>query len=544
MIKNANELAAQSAKGAGLNPEDAEMFTKELYANKDAQRELGLLPNIFGDRETKQKLAALKMDQKNLFADIDSAVESVRLGTEAVGAGLFDENIAGLKNSEMVNAIIKSNLKDKVTKEKNIARLSRDEKTGELMYTLYDVSTNPEGNVLTDANGAPQTMTIRQFNEAIATNVDDKGAKAAIFNTKNNEIANRGLKSRTGAYDEQMKAMDSNWLDTELEKPVDLKRAMHMKFGYMKTSFFDDIQNPSTLSADLYNTLLTATGSGDVLTGGITDNMVDTDGEAGISQAELQNTDNYNILSDHILGLTDPEVSKAYFKDYVLKEFEGANNYGHSKKPPTTSTSSGTRPPSALTDDAPGYDFTKTVTRSNPLKLNGVNTNIGSLNTIRTSIISGKGFVAGGHTWNPNGKGGWNKHSADGRTILESYENTNALVLEGLGTSHEGFQNLTQYKGSSSSDDGGGGEIVQKDLSSFFGPKANEENAVEKLSIMYPDLEIYSPRGNPREKIYVDGEAFLLRGGIFGDPTPEMEMRRLQKKLQGNIDYYNQIDKG
>lgn len=66
-------------------------------------------------------------------------------------------------------------------------------------------------------------MTVKQFNEAIATNVDDKGAKAAIFDTYNNQVADRGLESRTGVYDEQMRAMDSNWLDTQLEKPVDLK---------------------------------------------------------------------------------------------------------------------------------------------------------------------------------------------------------------------------------------------------------------------------------------------------------------------------------
>ena len=93
MIANANALAAQSAKGAGLNPEDADMFTKELYEIKDAQKELGpaFLGGVFDDRETRQDRQELKIQQQEKFAEIDAAVESIRLGTETVGAGLFDE---------------------------------------------------------------------------------------------------------------------------------------------------------------------------------------------------------------------------------------------------------------------------------------------------------------------------------------------------------------------------------------------------------------------------------------------------------------------
>ena len=57
---------------------------------------------------------------------------------------------------------------------------------------------------------------------------------------------------------------------------------------------------------------------------------------------------------------------------------------------------------------------------------------------------------------------------------------------------------------------------------------------------MYPSLEIYSPKGNWYEKIYVDDEPFYLRGK--GDSTPEMEMKRLQQNLQGGTTYYDQID--
>ena len=338
MVKNANERAAMAAKANTLNPEHAEFLIKEIYGNKDAQKELGFMPKVFGDRQTKMDLAKLKIEQQELFAEIDLAAASIKTGTDAVASGAFDTSLS-MDGGEMVNAIIKSDLKNTVTDNQNVAKLGRNE-FGELMYTLYNTENNPDGEVLMGADGKPRTMTIKQFNEAIATNVDDKGAKAAIFDTYNNQVAERGLKSRTGVYDEQMRAMDSNWLDTQIEKPVDLKRAMNMKFGYMQTSFLEDItKNQNQYSAELYADLLKATG-GDALTGGIVDGIEDI-GEPGINEVELKNSKNYQVLTANLLGMKDPEVTKAYFKDYVLKEFEGANNYGHSNKPPVPGSGAG-----------------------------------------------------------------------------------------------------------------------------------------------------------------------------------------------------------
>jgi len=342
MVANANERAAMAAKANALNPEDAEFLISEIYGNKDAQKDLGFLPGVLGSRETKMELAKLKMDQQELFADIDLAAASIKAGTDAVASGAFDIKLA-MGEGEMVNAIIKSGLKNRVTENKNIAKLGRNE-NGDLMYTLYNTENNPDGEVLMGADGEPQTMTIKEFNKSIATNVDDKGAMALGFEKYNTQVADRGLKSRTGVYDEQMRAMDSNWLDTQLgDKPVNLKRAMHMKFGYMDTSFFDDLtKNQNVYSADLYKTLLEVTGDGNALTGVITDGMKDTDGEEGISAQEAMDSENYQVLTANLLGMKDPEVTKAYFKDYVLKEFEGANNYGHGNKAPKPGSGTGT----------------------------------------------------------------------------------------------------------------------------------------------------------------------------------------------------------
>ena len=114
-----------NAKGAGLNPEDQDMFMNEIYANKDAQKELGLFGGRFGDRETRKRRAELKIEQNELFAEIDLAIESISLGTEAVKEGMYDATI-NEPESEMVNAIIKSNLKDPITEAGNQAILSRD----------------------------------------------------------------------------------------------------------------------------------------------------------------------------------------------------------------------------------------------------------------------------------------------------------------------------------------------------------------------------------------------------------------------------------
>jgi len=330
MMKNAQELTDAVAKGATLNPTDARMFYDEIYGIKDELNALGTFNGQFGDRETRQKRAELKIKQKELFADIDNAVANLKVGADAIAAGTFDDDLAGLKDKEKINAIIKSNLKNNITENGNTAKLSRDE-NGELIYTLYDSETG----LPTMEDGEPQTMTLKQFNESIATNVKDGGAMKTAFGSFTEQESNAGNKALNGTYDPERKQMTLNKLDTLLgDKPVNLKRAMRTPIGYSNTSFYDDItKEQGEHSVGLYNTLLEATG-GDVLTGDITDGMVDTDGVEGISRQEAMNAENYKILTANIVGLKDPEASKAYFKEYAVKEMEKAYKYGYSKKPP------------------------------------------------------------------------------------------------------------------------------------------------------------------------------------------------------------------
>jgi len=291
---------------------------------------------MFGNRETRLKRAELKSKQQELFADIDNAVANLKVGADAVAAGTFDYDLAGLKNEETINAIIKSNLKNKVTNEGNMAKLSRNEK-GELMYTLYrengELADNPDGS------NEPVTMTLKQFNESIATNVKDGGAMMKSFVDFSEAEAKAGNGALNDTYDPERKQMMLNNLDTLLgDKPVNLKRAMRTPIGYSNTSLYDDLTSKGALSAELYGMLNNVSGNqkGE-LTGGIVDGIEDVDGSGGISASEI----NYDVLVGNITGLKDAEVSKEFFKQYAVKEMEAAYKYGYSKKPPVPNNTNG-----------------------------------------------------------------------------------------------------------------------------------------------------------------------------------------------------------
>jgi len=340
MMKNAQELTDMVAKGATLNPTDTEMFTDEIYGIKDELNALGTFNGQFGDRETRKTRAGLKIKQQELFAEIDNAVANLKVGADAVAAGTFDFDLAGLKDKEKINAIIKSNLKNNVTDNKNIAKLSRDE-NDELIYTLYDNATGQP----TMVDGEPQTMTLKQFNESIATNVKDGGAMLSAFDKFTEQESNAGNGALNGTYDPERKQMTLNKLDTLLgDKPVNLKRAMRTPIGYSNTSFYDDLTSQSALSAGLYSTLVGVTGDGSgELIGKVVDGIEDIDNSGGISAEEIRNSGNYNVLVGNITGLKDAKVSKEFFKEYAVKQMEEAYKYGHRKKAPV--------PNSFTTDD-------------------------------------------------------------------------------------------------------------------------------------------------------------------------------------------------
>jgi len=336
MMANAQKNIDQLAKGDTLNPEDTEFFVKQLQTVKDELSELGPLKGMFGNKQTRIDRAKLKAKQKGVFASIDQALLDIKTGNEVIASGAFDDTLLNekLDEKETINAIIKSNQKNKFTENGNEAKLSENE-NGDLMYTLYSnnggLSVNPNGS------SEPVTMTLEKFNKLIANNVKDGGAMKGALNKIADATYKSGITSLSGTYDPEMKQMHLNALDSIINNETDLRRGMGTKFGDSNSSFLEDIKKPSNLSMWVYNDLLAATGAeGGVLAeGGILEGVKDIDNKPGISQKDLQDADNYGVLAANIIGMKDQDVTKALFKEYTIDKFEATHKYGYSKKAPT-----------------------------------------------------------------------------------------------------------------------------------------------------------------------------------------------------------------
>ena len=326
MVANAQEW--NNYKDVG--EENAAYLVDELEVNKQAQKDLGLLPSILGNKETRDEKRRLKRKQKELFAEIDFVAKSLDDGAEAVAAGLFDENLAP-QDAEIINAIIKSNLKDKITESGFQTVLSRDEKTDQLVFNLLDRDGNP---VTSDATGDRLTMTMKEFNKSIATHVKDtKNVIGTNMSTIENEIFNLAKTSKSGVIDEQMLQMSLNKLDGLLQTDVDVRRAMQAKYGFLNTSFADDIKTKNKVSEEIYASLIRTIGvtkDGQVIAGGVFGDIADNDNKEGLSQEEINNA--YGIYSANILGMKDPEVSKAVFKASYADRMRDAHVYGYGQR--------------------------------------------------------------------------------------------------------------------------------------------------------------------------------------------------------------------
>lgn len=325
MVKNANELIDYRIKAGGLNPDSYKFLVNEIESNKQAQKDLGLLPGILGDKETRQTKRELKLKQAELFAEIDMAVDSINKGAEAIAAGTYDATLF-TGDGELINAIIKSNLKDTITDAGNQAVLSRNEKTEELMFTLLD----KDGN----AFEPPRTMTMKEFNKSIATNVKDvNNVLGGSFSTIENEMATLGQNSKSSVISDQMLQLSLNRIDGMLQSDVDIKRAMLAKYGYSGTSFGDDLMSKNAMSENTFSSLvqiMEKDKSGQLKATGALEGIDDTDGIMGLSQKEINA--GYATYAANILSMKDPAVSKAVFKESFANRIREAHKFGHSNR--------------------------------------------------------------------------------------------------------------------------------------------------------------------------------------------------------------------
>jgi hypothetical protein len=151
-----------------------------------------------------------------------------------------------------------------------------------------------------------------------------------------------GIKSQTGEVSEQEIQLRTTQLNTLINTKNDLNRAIHTKVGLSGTSLADDLLGQSVYSAEVYNTLLEAMKgenptylTGDIIEGiKPEDNDGSPEGDASenvIDAYDLQTVENYQTLVANILAQKDPEVTKKYFIEYALREYQQVFDYGNQK---------------------------------------------------------------------------------------------------------------------------------------------------------------------------------------------------------------------
>ena len=492
MIANAEERTAYAAKAATLNPDDYQFLVDEIYANKDAQKDLGFFGGRFGDRETRQDRAELKLKQQELFAEIDLAAESIKAGTDAVANGLYDSNL-NEDEAEKVNAIIKSGLKDKHTENRNYAKLSRDEKTGELIYTLYDSDTDEP----TMLNGVPQTMTIKEFNKSISNNVKDvDNVTGTNMATIENSMANIGVKSKDGVLNDKDKQLALNQLNNMLKTDTDWRRAMRSKWGLSGTSFVEDLSTKGKVSSIIYGQMAQAlelSGDAQIPAKGVFEGIEDTDGILGLSLEEVNATkESYMTYVDNIINMKDPEASKAAFRAVFSDRMDEAHTYGYGKKPsspPNTKNPFTTGVSFKLWDEDEGKYVTKTKSKD-------------ELRTQRNQVLGGVQFEgAYGDYYIEDGTYKLNGEPISQYDILVKEK----LVQSGDDPSKLGGSNI-------------GEQTPQDVFPDIWGGGTNETGAVEKLEGAYPHL-----KGLFKEATWLSNYTIKFDGTKYNLTTKEDE---------------------
>ena len=309
-----------------------EELVDEIYNIKDELKALGSFGGKFGDRETRRKRSQLLAKRSKLFAEIDGWGESLEEASLAAKNGLLDYNLMG-GDVEFVNAIIASNTGNKITGEgNNEARISRDSKTGELIYTLHDM----------DSGGAAipgKTMSLSTFKTLIKDSAKDVDN---VMGTTLSKITNNAeLYGATygGTLDEYNRGKLLTSIDNITKNVPGLRRAMRSKFGHSGTSFFDELTGPNQtelsskyftlMLEDIANTTINKeTGKKEIKADALSEDL-DANKDGSISQQEIN--DKYVLFQNSILTGEGP-MAKKLFTDFVVKRTEEAYEFGAKQK--------------------------------------------------------------------------------------------------------------------------------------------------------------------------------------------------------------------
>jgi hypothetical protein len=330
------DLMASKATGVG----GSEAVTAKIYDIKDGLKN-AKLQGIFGTKEQKIEIARLKAEKERLYNQIQFTEDSVKAAAKVINTDNWDVSLS-LYDAEMTNAILASVQTNKMTKNNNFAEYGFDEKTGEGMWTLYKTVDGQKIPATLD-DSKTLSITVKQLNESVKNSQKDGGKMHKDLNDIIQTSASKsGNESVNGKISEQEIQLRTNQLNTLINTRHDLTRAINTKVGLSGTSLADDLTKESVYSAEVYNTLLEVMKGENptYLTGGIIEgvkqelNDGSPEGKASenvIDAYDLQTTENYQTLVANILAQKDPEVTKKYFIEYALREYQQVFDYSNQK---------------------------------------------------------------------------------------------------------------------------------------------------------------------------------------------------------------------
>ena len=314
--------------------------------------DLGFFGGAFGDAETRKRRFELLQKKNDRFSEIDSWGTSLDAAATTAEAGNIDFDLMGIEKGEMFTAIISSNTKNKVTPYGHVAKMSRDTKTDELIYKLYQEDGVTE--TINEYTGEPVTMSLKEFKSAVANNLKDvDGVYQKAWNDAYLAVEKRG-NTNGGPYNEYEQGIVNNATKTLTDTPDKLRRAMRTTFGHADVSFYDELVNPerdengniigSEISVDVFNSLgkiLPRNEKGEMNQEGVLANVQDLDGSGGISNEEMQSPANYMALSGAILGMADENATRRIFNDWANKKMGEGYGHGDSLRTPVGSGAGG-----------------------------------------------------------------------------------------------------------------------------------------------------------------------------------------------------------
>ena len=108
VVQNAQETNSIIAQ-AGLygDYEGINSLVDEIEQNKEEQKKLSVFKIGFGNKEQRRERLKLKMEQQELFADIEKIGATIANGAKFIEEGNYDTNISSIHYNELVNAILK-----------------------------------------------------------------------------------------------------------------------------------------------------------------------------------------------------------------------------------------------------------------------------------------------------------------------------------------------------------------------------------------------------------------------------------------------------